>query len=104
MFEAAAIEIVFELTPDIVGHGRAPRPSGRAGILAGLGHDRVHTDDCADCDDPGKGLIEKITSDVQISGIFNEAQSERLAQIASRCPVHKTLAQGVAFEDNGSFG
>jgi uncharacterized OsmC-like protein len=25
-------------------------------------------------------------------------------QIAKRCPVHKTLAHGVAFEDNATFG
>jgi uncharacterized OsmC-like protein len=64
---------------------------------------RVHADDCIDCDDPGKGLIEKITSNVEISGNFDEAQRKRLAQVASRCPVHKTLANGVAFEDNAIF-
>jgi putative redox protein len=64
---------------------------------------RVHADDCEDCDNPGKGLIEKITSNVHIVGDFDEAQRKRLAQIAQRCPVHKTLAQGVAFEDNATF-
>jgi len=29
---------------------------------------------------------------------------ERLAQIASRCPVHKTLAHGIIIEDNATFG
>ena len=65
--------------------------------------DRVHADDCEDCDIPEKGLIEKITSNVHIVGDFDEAQRKRLAQIAQRCPVHKTLAQGVAFEDNATF-
>ena len=64
---------------------------------------RVHADDCEDCDNPGKGLIEKIISNVHIVGDFDETQRKRLAQIAQRCPVHKTLAQGVAFEDNATF-
>ncbi len=64
---------------------------------------RVHADDCKDCDIPDKGFIEKITSNVHIEGDFDEAQRKRLAQIAQRCPVHKTLAHGVQFEDNASF-
>jgi len=64
---------------------------------------RVHAADCEDCDVPEKGFIEKITSDVQIAGDFDEAQKKRLAQIAERCPVHKTLAHGVAFEDHTRF-
>ena len=37
------------------------------------------------------------------TGDFDAAQRKRLAQIAQRCPVHKTLAHGVAFEDNATF-
>ena len=65
---------------------------------------RVHADDCKDCDIPDQGLIEKITSNVHIEGDFDEAQRKRLAQIAERCPVHKTLAHGITFEDNATFG
>ena len=64
---------------------------------------RVHADDCSDCDEPKKGLIEQITSNVHIEGDFDDAQRKRLAQIAQRCPVHKTLANGVQFEDLASF-
>lgn len=66
--------------------------------------ERVHADDCKDCDIPDKGFIEKIASNVHIEGDFDEAQRKRLAQIAQRCPVHKTLAHGVEFEDNATFG
>jgi len=66
--------------------------------------ERVHVDDCKDCDIPDKGFIEKIISNVHIEGDFDEAQRKRLAQIAQRCPVHKTLAHGVEFEDNATFG
>jgi putative redox protein len=63
----------------------------------------IHADDCESCGDESKGLIQHITSDVRISGDFDEAQRTRLTQIVTRCPVHKTLAQGVAFKDNTSF-
>lgn len=65
---------------------------------------RVHADDCKDCDIPDRGFIEKITSNVHITGDFDDAQRKRLAQIAERCPVHKTLAHSVAFEDHATFG
>ena len=64
---------------------------------------RVHADDCIDCDEPKKGFIEQITSNVHIEGEFDEAQRKRLAQVAQRCPVHKTLANGVQFEDHATF-
>ena len=66
--------------------------------------DRIHVEDCKDCDIPDKGFIEKITSNVHIEGNFDDAQRKRLAQIAARCPVHKTLARGVRFDDNATFG
>ena len=65
---------------------------------------RVHADDCKDCDIPDRGFIEKITSNVHITGDFDDAQRKRLAQIAERCPVHKTLMHGVVFEDHATFG
>ena len=64
----------------------------------------VHADDCKDCDTADKGFIEQITSNVHIEGDFDTAQKKRLAQIAQRCPVHKTLARGVRFEDHATFG
>lgn len=54
-------------------------------------------------DDPNKGFIDKIISHVQIEGDFDDAQRKRLAEIVERCPVHKTLANGVAFSDNATF-
>ena len=65
---------------------------------------RIHAKDCEDCDDPGTGFIEKIVSRVHISGDFDEAQRKRLAEISERCPVHKTLANGVVFSDDATFG
>ncbi len=65
---------------------------------------RVHAEDCKHCDDDAEGLIDQISSKVHIIGDFSDAQRRRLAQITERCPVHKTLARGVDFDDEATFG
>ncbi len=73
------------------------------GVDVTLTFDRVHADDCVDCDERADGWIERIQSDVTIRGSFDDAQRKRLAQVAQRCPVHKTLANGVHFVDSVDF-
>lgn len=72
-------------------------------VTASYDFDRVHAEDCENCDDPKSGFIDKITSHVRIIGDFDDAQRKRLAEIVERCPVHKTLANGVTFSDNAIF-
>jgi len=62
-------------------------------------YDKVHADDCAECEDDASGMIERITSRIFIDGNFDETTRDRLVGIAQRCPVHKTLAAGVHFEE-----
>ena len=73
-------------------------------VRATFDFSRVHADDYIDCDSADNGLIEKITSNIHIEGHFDKAQKKRLAQVASRCPVHKTLENGVSIEENTTFG
>jgi putative redox protein len=72
-------------------------------ISASYNFSRVHAEDCKDCDMPDRGFIERVTSNVHIEGDFDDAQRKRLAQIVTRCPVHKTLTHGIEFEDNVTF-
>ncbi len=65
---------------------------------------RVHADDCVDCDERADGWIERVQSHVTLRGTFDEPQRKRLTQVAERCPVHKTLANEIVFEDNATFG
>ncbi len=74
-----------------------------AGVDVRLEFDRVHVDDCSDCDERTDGFIERIQSHVTLRGSFDDAQRKRLAQVAGRCPVHKTLANGVHISDTVSF-
>jgi len=77
------------------------------GVDVALQYDRVHADDCVECLEPKSGMLEVIRSQVKIHGSFTDARRKRLAQVAERCPVHKTLTNGVqildtvTFEDNG---
>ena len=70
-----------------------------SGVEVRLEFDRVHADDCQDCNERADGWIDRIQSDVTIRGTFTDAQRTRLAQVAERCPVHKTLANGVQIAD-----
>ena len=68
-------------------------------LSAEYSYDRVHADDCEQCDDDHEGLIDRVTSRIFIDGNFDEATRKRLQEIAVRCPVHKTLAAGVVFDE-----
>lgn len=72
-------------------------------VSASYDFSNVHADDCADCDETEKGFIQMITSNVHIAGDFDDAQKKRLTQIVNRCPVHKTLANGVRITDHATF-
>ena len=55
-------------------------------------------------DDSGKKtVVDVLTSHVEIEGEFTEAQRERLAQIVSRCQVHKTIENGSRVVDQVEF-
>ncbi len=73
------------------------------GVTASYEHDRIHADDCEECDQKTGGFIDRITCRVKLEGSFNQAQRERLAQIVARCPVHKTLESGVKITDQVEF-
>tara|TARA_R110000868_G_scaffold405021_1_gene683910 strand:+ start:117 stop:545 length:429 start_codon:yes stop_codon:yes gene_type:complete len=72
-------------------------------VSATYDFDRVHANDCADCDNPKTGLIDRITSEIEISGDFDDAQRRRLTEIVERCPVHKTLTGRLTIADNTTF-
>jgi len=50
-----------------------------------------------------KGLVDRLTSYVTITGEYDEATRERLSQIVGRCPVHKTLQSVAQLTDEVVF-
>jgi putative redox protein len=77
---------------------------GLAGVDVTSEFDRVHADDCEECEKTGDAKIERIRTEVRILGDFDDQERARLEQIVSRCPVHKTLAQGVQLFETVEFG
>ena len=59
-------------------------------IQVELSHDRVHAEDCTNCDKAAI-TIDVITRKITLKGELDQQQRERLLEIANRCPVHKTL-------------
>lgn len=61
-----------------------------ASVEATVTHDRVHADDCRDCEHTS-GRIDRFDQTLVLTGDLDDAQRERLREIAERCPVHRTL-------------
>jgi putative redox protein len=59
-------------------------------VKAELSIERIHARDCEDCEQRD-GMIDQITVRLHLEGELDQAQRERLAEIATRCPVRKTL-------------
>ena len=55
-----------------------------------LTHDKIHAADCADCETKA-GKVDRIERVIELVGPLDDAQRERLMEIADRCPVHRTL-------------
>lgn len=53
-----------------------------------LQHERVHAEDCVDCDN---NRLERITRRIALVGDLDQAQRQKLLEIADKCPVHRTL-------------
>jgi len=73
-------------------------------ISADYSYEKVHADDCAECDDDVTGFVDRVTAKIFMDGEFDDAARERLQQIATRCPVHKTLEKGLVFSETVFVG
>jgi len=64
------------------------------GVTVRLTHSRVHAQDCADCETKD-GKLDQIELELVLSGRLDEEQRKRLAEIADKCPVHRTLTSEI---------
>jgi len=60
------------------------------GASVQLAHRRVHAKDCEDCETTD-GHIAMIDATLEVTGDLDDEQRARLAEIADRCPVHRTI-------------
>ena len=59
-------------------------------VRVDLRHEKVHATDCAECE-TRDGKIDRIERVLVLEGDLDDAQRQRLLEIASKCPVHRTL-------------
>jgi len=55
-----------------------------------LRHEKIHASDCAECE-TREGRIDRIERLIRLEGNLDEAQRQKLLEIANKCPVHRTL-------------
>ena len=56
-----------------------------------LNHRKVAANECEDCQTEGLAKVDIIDCEISFAGDLNEDQIQRLAEIADRCPIHRTL-------------
>ena len=66
-------------------------------VAVSLRHERVHAEDCADCEEAPR-LLDRIERVIALEGELSQEQRQRLLQIAERCPVHRTLTSAVRID------
>jgi uncharacterized OsmC-like protein/pimeloyl-ACP methyl ester carboxylesterase len=54
-------------------------------------HNKSHAEDCESCERGKDAKIDVFDKTIRLEGGLDEAQRQRLLEIADRCPVHKTL-------------
>lgn len=64
-----------------------------------LMHDRIHAEDCGECE-TREGFLDEIRKEIRVSGPLDEEQRQRLLEIARRCPVNLTLQREVRILDH----
>ena len=67
------------------------------GISVRLQHDHIHAEDCRDCETE-HGLLDRVTKELMLEGDLTAEQRQRLAEIAQRCPVGRTLQSELVIE------
>lgn len=63
-----------------------------------LRHEKIHADDCADCETKD-GKLDRIWREIVLEGNLTDQQLDRLHDIAKRCPVHRTLTSEISIVD-----
>jgi len=66
-------------------------------VFVYISHSKKHSDELLlDVEKPG--YLDHISKKLKLIGNLDEAQKKRLKEIASKCPVHKTIASEVIFD------
>lgn len=64
-----------------------------------LTHSRVYAKDCEDCMIRDDTRLDRIETEVALTGALTSEQERRLLEIAHKCPVHRTLTSEINIRD-----
>ena len=67
-------------------------------IAIRLSHDRIQETEEGRAENPSS-RFERITCEIELTGEIDATQREKLLEIATKCPVHRTLLGGVQIVD-----
>ena len=70
------------------------------GVEIRLSHGRIHAEDCEDCERK-EGMVDEIQYEIELHGDLDDAQRQRLLEISTRCPVHRTLTSEIKIRTVG---
>lgn len=70
------------------------------GVEVRLSHERIHAEDCEDCETK-KGMLDEIRIEIDLHGDLDESQRHRLLEISTLCPVHRTLTSEIKIRTAG---
>ena len=59
-------------------------------IIVSLRHSRIHAKDCEECETK-EGMLDRIDTEIELTGTLTAEQHAKLMEIAAKCPVHRTL-------------
>jgi len=60
------------------------------GITTRIAHHKIHAEDCENCETK-EGKLDRFEREIELAGPLDDAQRQRLVEIADKCPVHRTL-------------
>ena len=63
-------------------------------VVVRLDHQKIHVEDCANCEDRNL-MLDRIDLSLEFIGPLDEMHRARLRDIADRCPVHRTLTSKI---------
>jgi uncharacterized OsmC-like protein len=74
------------------------------GVTVKLSQGRIHARDCVECANNVEGFVHRIEHSVSFTGELTGEQRARLHEIASKCPVHRTLTSPIVVVEKDDGG
>src|SRR5712664_3031634 len=68
-------------------------------VVVRLSHSRIYARDCADCVVRDDTMLDRIETEVQLSGALTAEQHSKLMEVAHKCPVHRTLTSKIEIRE-----